>query len=383
MDFGLTPEQRELRKSVLEFARTQLNGDIDQRDAPGTFSRECWKKCGDFGLLGLPMPVEYGGQGENITTSIIAMEALGKGCRDNGIVFSINAQLWSCQMPILHYGSEEQKRAWLPRLISGDALAAHAITEPDAGSDVFSLTARAEKVDGGYLINGAKTFSTNGPVADLAVAFAYLKPKTAGAAKQLTTFLGPRGTGGVTFGPPMSKMGIRTSPTGEIAFEDCFVPDAARLGAEGAGMRIFNSAMEWERACIFASHVGAMERLLEDSIKYTRERKQGGQPIAKYEAVANRIVETKVAIEAGRLLVHYVGWLHENHKSAIMESAIAKLFVGESHVQAALDAVKNFGGFGYLKESPVERELRDSISGIIYSGTSDIQRRIIARCLGL
>ena len=148
-------------------------------------------------------------------------------------------------------------------------------------------------------------------------------------------------------------------------------------------MRIFNSAMEWERACIFASHVGAMERLLEDSIKYTRERKQGGQPIAKYEAVANRIVETKVAIEAGRLLVHYVGWLHENHKSAIMESAIAKLFVGESHVQAALDAVKNFGGFGYLKESPVERELRDSISGIIYSGTSDIQRRIIARCLGL
>jgi len=383
MDFGLTPEQRELRKSVLEFARTQLNGDIDQRDMPGTFSRECWKKCGEFGLLGLPMPVEYGGQGENITTSIIAMEALGKGCRDNGIVFSINAQLWSCQMPILHYGSEEQKRAWLPRLISGDALAAHAITEPDAGSDVFSLTARAEKVDGGYLINGAKTFSTNGPVADLAVAFAYLKPKTAGAAKQLTTFLVPRGTAGVTFGPPMSKMGIRTSPTGEIAFEDCFVPDAARLGAEGVGMRIFNSAMEWERACIFASHVGAMERLLEDSIKYTRERKQGGQPIAKYEAVANRIVETKVAIEAGRLLVHYVGWLHENHKSAIMESAIAKLFVGESHVQAALDAVKNFGGFGYLKESPVERELRDSISGIIYSGTSDIQRRIIARCLGL
>jgi alkylation response protein AidB-like acyl-CoA dehydrogenase len=383
MDFGLTSEQRELRKLVLEFARTQLNSDIDQRDMAGTFSRESWKKCGDFGLLGLPMPVEYGGQGENLSTAIVAMEALGKGCRDNGIVFSINAQLWSCQMPIMHYGSEEQKREWLPPLIRGDVIAAHAITEPDAGSDVFSLTARADKVDGGYVINGTKTFSTNGPVADLAVAFAYLKPKTAGAAKQLTTFLVPRGTLGITFGQPMSKMGIRTSPTGEIAFEDCFVPDSARLGAEGAGMRIFNSAMEWERACIFASHVGAMERLLEDSIKYARERKQGGQPIAKYEAVANRIVETKVAIEAGRLLVHYVGWLHENHKSSIMESAIAKLFVGESHVQAALDAVKNFGGFGYLKESPVERELRDSISGIIYSGTSDIQRRIIARCLGL
>jgi len=181
----------------------------------------------------------------------------------------------------------------------------------------------------------------------------------------------------------MSKMGIRTSPTGEVAFDDCLVPESARLGPEGAGMRIFNSAMEWERACIFASHVGAMERLLEDSIKYARERKQFGQPIAKYEAVANRIVELKVAIEAGRLLVYYVGWLHEQHKSALMESAIAKLFVGEHHVQAALDAVKNFGGFGYMKDSPVERELRDSISGIIYSGTSDIQRRIIARCLGL
>ncbi|HLW69784.1 MAG TPA: acyl-CoA dehydrogenase family protein [Candidatus Binataceae bacterium] len=383
MDFGLNPEQKQLRASVLEFARAQLNGDIDQRDAPGIFSLESWKKCADFGLLGLPMPVEYGGQGEGIISTIVAMDALGKGCRDNGLVFSINAQMWSCQMPILHYGSAAQKREWLPKLITGEALAAHAITEPNAGSDVFSLTARAEKVDGGYLINGAKTFSTNGPVADLAVAFAYVKPKTEGGAKQLTTFLVPRGAPGMTFGPPMSKMGIRTSPTGEVAFDDCFVPDSARLGAEGAGMRIFNSAMEWERACIFASHVGATERLLEDSIKYARERRQFGQPIAKYEAVANRIVEMKVAIDAGRLLVYYVGWMHEQGKNPVMESAIAKLFVGESHVQAAMDAVRIFGGFGYMKESPVERELRDSISGIIYSGTSDIQRRIIARCLGL
>jgi alkylation response protein AidB-like acyl-CoA dehydrogenase len=212
---------------------------------------------------------------------------------------------------------------------------------------------------------------------------AYLKPKSEAGAKQLTAFLVPRDTSGVTFGPPMSKMGIPTSPTGEVAFDDCFVPESARLGAEGAGMRIFNSAMEWERACIFASHVGATERLLEDSIKYARERKQFGQPIAKFEAVANRIVEMKVAIEAGRLLVYYVGWLHEQGKTSIMESAIAKLFVGESHVQAAMDAVRIFGGFGYMKDSPVERELRDSISGLIYSGTSDIQRRIIARCLGL
>ena len=383
MDLELTAEQRELHDAVLEFARAELNEGLEARDQAGCFPRECWRKCADFGLLGLPIPAEYGGQGQDLLTTTVAMEALGRGCRDNGLVFSLNAQMWACQMPVLHYGSEEQKRAWLPKLVAGEAIAAHAITEPGAGSDVFSLASRAERVDGGYVLNGQKTFSTNAPIADLAVAFAYLDRSREEKTKALTAFLVPKGTKGVTFSKPMEKMGLRTSPMGEVVLEDCFVPDSQRLGVEGAGMAIFNSAMEWERACIFAGHLGAMERLLDDCIAYARQRRQFGKPIAKFESVANRIADMKVAIEAGRYLLYRVGAKKDRGKSAVLESAIAKLFVSEAHVQAARDALQIYGGYGYMKEYPIERELRDALSGTLYSGSSEMQRKIIAGCLGL
>jgi alkylation response protein AidB-like acyl-CoA dehydrogenase len=385
MDLDLNAEQRELHDAVLEFARAELNHDLEARDAAGCFPRDCWKKCADFGLLGLPIPAEYGGQGQDLLTTTIAMEALGHGCRDNGLVFSLNAQMWACQMPLLHYGSEEQKRAWLPKLVSGEAIAAHAITEPGAGSDVFSLTSRAERAEarGGYVLNGQKTFSTNAPVADVAVAFAYLDRTREGKARALTAFVVPRGTAGATFSKPMEKMGLRTSPMGEVVFEDCFVPESQRLGPEGLGMAIFNSAMEWERACIFAGHLGAMERLLEDCVAYARQRRQFGHPIAKFESVANRIADMKVAIEAGRYLLYRVGSRKDQGRNAVLESAMAKLFVSEAHVQAARDALQIFGGYGYMKEYPIERELRDALSGTLYSGSSEMQRKIIASCLGL
>ena len=383
MDLELSGEQRELHDAVLEFARAELNHDLEARDQAGCFPRDCWKKCADFGLLGLPIPSEYGGQGQDLLTTTVAMEALGRGCRDNGLVFSLNAQMWACQMPLLHYGSEEQKRAWLPRLVSGDAIAAHAITEPGAGSDVFSLASRAERVEGGYVLNGQKTFSTNAPVADVAVAFAYLDRSREGKMKALTAFVVPRDTPGVTFSKPIEKMGLRTSPMGEVVFEDCRVPESQRLGPEGGGMAIFNSAMEWERACIFAGHLGAMERLVEDCIAYARQRRQFGKPIAKYESVANRIADMKVAIDAGRYLLYRVGVLKDRGKSAVMEAAIAKLFVSEAHVQAARDALQIYGGYGYMREYPIERELRDALAGTLYSGSSEMQRKIIAGCLGL
>jgi alkylation response protein AidB-like acyl-CoA dehydrogenase len=389
VDLELSAEQRELHEAVLEFARAELNDDLEGRDAAASFPRESWKKCAEFGLLGLPVPAEYGGQGQDLLTTTVAMEALGRGCRDNGLVFSLNAQMWACQMPILHYGSEEQKRAWLPKLVSGEAIAAHAITEPGAGSDVFSLASRAERVEAGggapsgYVLNGQKTFSTNAPVADLAVAFAYLDRASEGKQKALTAFLVPRDAQGVTFSKPIEKMGLRTSPMGEVVFEDCRVPESQRLGAEGAGMAIFSSAMEWERACIFAAHLGAMERLLDDCIAYARQRRQFGKPIAKFESVANRITDMKVAIEAGRFLLYRVGTLKDRGKSAVLESAMAKLFVSEAHVQAARDALQIYGGYGYMKEYPIERELRDALSGTLYSGSSEMQRKIIAGCLGL
>ena len=170
---------------------------------------------------------------------------------------------------------------------------------------------------------------------------------------------------------------------GEVVFDGCVLPEAARLGPEGAGMTIFNSAMEWERACIFAAHLGAMERLMEDSIRYARERRQFGQPIAKFESVGDKIADMKVAIEAGRFLLYRVGWLKQQGRSAVLEAAVAKLFVSETHVRAALDALQLFGGYGYMKEYPIEREVRDALSGTLYSGTSEMQRKIIARCLGL
>jgi alkylation response protein AidB-like acyl-CoA dehydrogenase len=388
MDFGLSPEQRELYEAVLEFARAELNGDIERLDAEGGFDRAGWNKAAAFGLQGLPIPPEYGGQGRDLLTTTIAMEALGRGCRDNGLVFSINAQMWACQMPILAYGTEEQKRTWLPPLVAGTAIGAHAITEPGAGSDVFSLTARADRLGasgdgGGYRLNGAKTFSTNAPVADVAVAFAYLDRTADGKSRALTAFLVPRELPGVVFGRALHKMGLRTSPMGEVVFEDCRVPESARLGPEGAGMAIFNSAMEWERACIFAAHLGAMERLLDDCVRYARQRRQFGQPIAKFESVADKIADMKVAVEAGRFLLYRVGWLKQQGKSAVMEAAIAKLFVSETHVRAALDALQLHGGYGYMREYPIEREVRDALSGTLYSGTSEMQRKIIARSLGL
>ena len=381
MDFELSSEQQELRSAVRAFGREQLNDGLEARDDAGTFSRDAWMKCAEFGVLGLPVPAEYGGQGLDLVTTTIAMEALGWGCRDNGLVFSLNAQMWAVQMPLVHYGSEDQKREWLPRLVTGRAIGAHAITEPGAGSDVFSLTTKAERRSGGYLLNGQKTFATNAPVADLALAFAYLQRD--GERPALTAFLVPRGTPGVTFGNPIPKMGLRTSPMGEVIFEDCFVPDSARLGPEGAGMRIFNSAMEWERACIFAGHLGAMERLLDDCISYAKKRKQFGQPNAKFESIADKIVDMKVAIEAGRWLLYKVGWLAGKGKNAVLEAAMAKLFVSEMHNQAALAALQLHGGYGYMKEYPIEREVRDALSGTLYSGTSEMQRKIIARCLGL
>jgi hypothetical protein len=381
MDFEISAEQRELRDAVRAFAREELNHDLEQRDHDGRFPRDCWQKCAEFGLLGLPVPSEYGGQSQDLVTTTIAMEALGWGCRDNGLVFSLNAQMWAVQMPLVHYGNDEQKRTWLPRLVSGQAIGAHAITEPGAGSDVFSLTSRAARAHGGYVLNGQKTFATNAPVADVALAFAYLQRD--GQAPALTAFLVPRDTQGVTFGKPIAKMGLRTSPMGEVVFEDCFVPEGARLGPEGAGMRIFSSAMEWERACIFAGHLGAMERLLDDCIAYAKQRKQFGKPIAKFASVADRIADMKVAIEAGRWLLYRVGWLTGQGKNAVLESAMAKLFVSEMHSKAALDALQLHGGYGYMKEYPIEREVRDALSGTLYSGTSEMQRKIIASCLGL
>jgi alkylation response protein AidB-like acyl-CoA dehydrogenase len=381
MDFSWTEEQIKFKNAVIEFAQGELNDGLLEHDRQGEWPRENWQKCARFGLLGLAVPEAYGGTGADILTTMLVMEGLGYGCRDNGLIFAMNAQMWSVQHPILYFGSEAQKQTYLPSLCNGQLIGAHAMSEPDSGSDAYSLRARAGRVDNGYCLNGTKMFVTNAPVADVVLVFATVdSTKRVGG---ITAFLVDKGTPGLTVSRSIEKMGLRTSPMGEVILEDCLVPAESRLGAEGAGSAIFNSSMEWERSCILGSHVGAMERQLEGCIRYARERRQFGQPIGKFQAVANRIAEMKVRLETARLLLYKVAWLKQMGKSAVMEAAMAKLYLSESFVQSSLDAIRTYGGYGYTTEYEVERDLRDSVGGILYSGTSDIQRVIIARLLGV
>jgi alkylation response protein AidB-like acyl-CoA dehydrogenase len=381
MDFSWTDEQLAFKDAVVRFAKQQLNHDIIDRDREGRFSRDLWQECANFGIQGLPFPDTYGGGNADILTTMLTMEGLGYGCRDNGLIFAINAQMWSVQMPIFTFGTDAQKQKYLPGLCSGELIGAHGMSEPDSGSDAFSLRARAEKRDGGYVLNGTKTFVTNAPVCDMALVFATVDPNK----KMLgvTGFLIDKGTPGFSVSPHIDKMGLRTSPMSEVILEDCFVPEENRLGREGMGSRIFSDSMEWERACILGSHLGAMERLLERCIEHARERTQFGQPIGKFQTVANRIVDMKVRLDTARLLLYRVAWLKKDGKSAVMEAALAKLYLAECFVQSGLDAVRTMGGYGYATEYEVERDLRDAVGGTLYSGTSDIQRNIIARLLGL
>jgi alkylation response protein AidB-like acyl-CoA dehydrogenase len=381
MDFSWTEEQLKFKNAVIDFAQKELNTGLIDRDRQGELARENWKKCAQMGILGLAIPEEYGGSATDILTTMLVMEGLGYGCRDNGLIFAMNAQMWSVQHPILTFGSEAQKQKYLPGFCNGELIGAHGMSEPDSGSDAYSLHTKAERVSDGYLLNGTKMFVTNAPVADVALVFATVNP--AKGIGGVTAFLVDKGTPGFRVSRNIEKMGLRTSPMGELILQDCVVSEESRLGSEGAGSSIFNSSMEWERSCILGSHIGAMERQLEECIRYTRERRQFGQPIGKFQAVANRIAEMQVRLETARLLLYKVAWLKQRGKPAIMEAAMAKLYLSECFVQSSLDAVRTHGGYGYMTELEIERELRDAVGGLLYSGTSDIQRMIIARWLGL
>jgi len=381
MDFDLTEEQRLLRDAVIDFARGELNDDIVERDRTGAFSREAWAKCAGLGLLGLPIPRKYGGAGADAVTTLVALEALGYGCTDNGLIFSINAQLWACETPIARYGTEEQKGRYLPGLCDGSLIAAHGMSEPGSGSDAFGMSTVAEPTDGGYVLNGSKTFVTNAPESDVFVVFA-TTDRTAGFAG-VTGFVIENGTPGLTVGKPLSKMGLRTSPMSELFFEGCEVGEACLLGKPGGGMVIFNSSMTWERSCILASTIGTMERQHERAVAYARERKQFGQPIGGFQAVAHKLVDMKLRLETARLLLYRLGWLLDNGKPVALDSALVKLYLSECFVRSSLDALQVHGGYGYMTEYELERDVRDAIGSRLYSGTSEIQYNIAARSMGL
>lgn len=376
----VTPEQSEFFDWVYRFAQN-LPTDTRTRDRSCTFSHEAWKLCGDFGIQGLPVPEDLGGGGADTVTTMVALEALGYGCRDNGLVFSINAHLWTSVIPVWKYGSPDQQNRWLADLCSGRMMGCHAITEPEAGSDAFAMAATAKRTEGGYVLNGRKTFITNAPLADVLIIFA--RTSEGMGPYGISAFMAEAGTRGLIVGRELEKMGLRTSPMSEVYLDDCFVPTSSMLGKPGQGGEIFNTSMAWERACIMASQVGVMRRTMEACVRYARSRRQFGKPIAKFEAIADKIANMKIAVDAARALVLRVGWLMDNGRDAMVEAAVAKAFVSEANVKTHLDAVQIHGGYGYMVESEIERDLRDALGGTIYSGTSEIQRRIIARGLGL
>jgi len=382
MDFTFTNEQKLLRDSIVKFARGELNHEVIERDRAQTFSRELWRQCAAVGLLGLPAPEEYGGANAGPLDCAIALEALGYGCRDGGLVFSISAHVLACVVPVWQHGSEAQKRRYLGGLCDGTLVGAHAITEPDSGSDTFAMRLRAERAGGGWRLNGNKTFISNGPVADVVVVFAITDPDK-GFHGGVTAFLVERGLAGFSAGQKFAKMGLRTSPVGELVFENAFVADHAVLGTVGGGASVFGTAMDWERSLLVAAHVGTIERLLETSIAYARTRSQFGQTIGKFQAVAHKIADMKVQLEAARLLVYRTASRLTTTRSISLDAAITKLFVSESLVKTALDAVQLHGGYGFMEEYEVERALRDAIGSTLYSGTSEMQRNIIGRWLGL
>jgi len=381
MDYHLTTEQEALKAAAVEFARRALDYDVIGADRDGTFSRDGWRACADFGVHALPIPTTYGGRGADLTSVIAVMEGLGYGCRDHGLLFSINAHLWTNSIPIVLFGTEAQKQRYLPGLCDGSLIGANAATEPDAGSDIFSLRTSARRDGDAYVLNGTKTFVSNAPVADLIVTYASVNPNA--GAIGICGFIVERYTPGVSIGRRIDKMGLRTSPMAEVIFEDVRVPAANRLGREGRGAEVFNSAMEWERSCILACCLGAMQRQLEECIAHAQRRKQFGQPIGKFQSVANRIVDMKLRLETARPLVYRIGWLKQHGKNAELEAALAKLYVSEAFVQSCLDAVQIHGGYGFTTDYQFERQLRDAVGGTLYSGTSEIQRTIIARKLGL
>lgn len=383
MDFSWPQEYLDFKNKVIQFAKNELNVDTIERDEAQTFSHALWKKCADFGIQGLATSKKYGGQLEEVDfmRAMLAMEGLGYGCEDNSLAFGLNAQMWSVQTPLLHFGNEAQKEKYLGAMTRGEIIGAHGLTEPNAGSDIFSMELEAKKVDGGYLLNGKKHLITFAPICDFVFLFANSNPKL--GKWGISAFLVDTDTTGFHRSEKRSKLGMRSVPIGELEFKNCFIPSENLVGSEGLGFSILNHSLEYDRCCILASQLGAMERQLEKTIAYSKKRKQFGQPIKNFQSVSNRIADMKLRLETSRLLLYKTAWLKKNGDSAMLAAALLKLQLSEAFIASSMDTMRTFGGLSYLSETGVERDFRDAVGGMLYAGTSDIQRTIIAKFLGL
>lgn len=358
-----------------------LNAASPGEDGTTSFPWDRWKLVKDSGILGLPFDQRWGGLGTDLRTTMYVLEKLGEGCRDGGLNFSVATHLASTGVPLQRFGTTRQKDTYLPRVCSGDAIGAHAITEPDTGSDALRMRTTATRDGDHFVLTGNKTFTSNGPIADLFVVYAKTHP--AGGSLGITAFLVERGTPGFDVGGPVAKMGLHGSPMSDLYFDGCRVPADNVVGRVGGGYRVLDHVMKWEILCSFAISAGTMRHRLDRCVEYANTRRQFGSRIGSYQAISHKIVDMKIGLETSRK------WLYDAAEKVMagtdsaVDVAIAKLVTSESNTASALAAVQIFGGYGYLSEYGLEQQLRDAVAGTVYSGTSEIQRNRIASLLGM
>jgi alkylation response protein AidB-like acyl-CoA dehydrogenase len=380
LDFSLSEEQQLLKTSVREFAESELRPHSRKWDEAQEFPREVFTKLGEMGLMGVVWPVEYGGSGMTTLDYAIVMEELSRV--DAGVALSVAAHNSLCSGHIFLAGNEEQKKKYLTPLAKGAKVGCWGLTENSAGSDAGGTKTVAVRSGSDWILNGSKTFITNGRIADTAVVMA-VTDKAKGK-KGISAFIVERGTPGFRSGKKEDKLGVRSSDTSEIVFEDCHIPGEQLLGREGYGFVDTLRILDRGRIGIAAFSLGIAQASYESSASYAKDRKQFGHPIADFQAIQFKIADMATRVVAARLLTHRAAWLRDSGKEHTAESSMAKLFASETAVQIALDAVQIHGGYGYTKEYPVERYLRDSKLGTIGEGTSEVQRLVIAReLLGL
>jgi butyryl-CoA dehydrogenase len=377
MNFLLTEEQEMIRKMVRDFAKNEVEPTAAERDEEERFDRGIFDMMGELGLTGIPWPEEYGGIGADYLSYAIAVEELSRVCASVGVTLSAHTSL--AGWPVYKFGTEEQKQQFLRPMAEGKKMGAYGLTEPGAGSDVSSMKTTA-KLDGDeYILNGSKIFITNGGEAEIYVVFAVTQPEL--KHKGVSAFIVEKGTSGFSFGKKEKKLGIRSSPTLEIIFEDCRVPKENLLGKEGEGFKIAMMTLDGGRNGIAAQAVGIAQGALDAAVGYAKERKQFGKPIAAQQGLAFKIADMATKIEASRLLTYQAAWRESEGLSYGKESAMSKLFAGDTAMDVAIEAVQVFGGYGYTKEYPVERYMRDAKITQIYEGTNEIQRLVISKML--
>jgi alkylation response protein AidB-like acyl-CoA dehydrogenase len=373
-------EQKALRKGLQKYYEA-LNTGVLEDDAAERFNRDKWQLIRESGVIRIPFAEQWGGLGHDALTLVYVLEELGYGCRDAGLLFALATQIVSAAIPLQKFGSEELKERYLARLIDGEIISAHAISEPSAGSDAMAMGTTATPDGDGYLLNGGKTFITNGPIAD--VITVYAKLEAGDGASGITAFLVPTDTPGFHVGSPIAKLGLNTCPFCELEFTDCRVPASNIVGQPGAGFFILEHVMNWEILCIFIMMAGEMQERMERCIAHVKKRGAFGVPIASNQYVAGKIVDQKIGIETSRKHLYDTARRFAKGRSVTTEISMAKLVTSEANLASALSAVQLFGGRGYMREYGMEKGLRDAVGAPIYSGTNEMQRVRIAAMLGL